>query len=97
MRVFSLSTLRTFWEAHAGAEQALRAWFAEAERSDWTGPQDIKARYRSADFLAGDRVVFNIKGNNYRLVVVIKYPFKAVYVRFVGTHAEYDEIDAEQV
>lgn len=97
MRVFSLSTLRVFWEAHADAAQALRAWFAEAERADWTGPQDIKARYRSADFLPGDRVVFNIKGNNYRLVVAIKYPFKAVYVRFVGTHAEYDEIDAEHV
>lgn len=97
MRVFSLSTLRTFWEAHADAEQALRAWFAEADRADWSGPQDIKARHRSADFLRGDRVVFNIKGNNYRLIVAIKYQFKAVYVRFVGTHAEYDEIDAEQV
>lgn len=97
MRVFSLSTLPTFWEAHADKEQALRAWFAEAERADWAGPQDIKARYRSADFLAGDRVVFNIKGNSYRLIVIIKYQFKAVYARFVGTHAEYDEIDAEQV
>lgn len=97
MRVFSLSTLRTFWEAHADAQQALRAWFAEAERADWIGPQDIKDRYRSADFLPGDRVVFNIKGNNYRLVVAVKYLFKAVYIRFVGTHAQYDAIDAEHV
>lgn len=97
MRVFSLSTLRTFWQNHADAEQSLRAWFAEAERADWKTPQDIKSRYRSADFLAGDRVVFNIKGNTYRVVVAVKYQFKAVYVRFVGTHAEYDAIDAEQV
>ena len=97
MRVFSLSTLRTFWESHADAEQPLRAWFAETERADWSGPQDIRNRYRSADFLPGDRVVFNIKGNHYRLVVAIKYLFKAVYVRFVRTHAQYDEIDAEHV
>lgn len=82
---------------HADAQQPLRAWFGEAERADWTGPQDIKNRYRSADFLSGDRVVFNIKGNKYRLIVAIKYEFKAVYVRFVGTHAEYDAIDAENV
>lgn len=97
MRVFSLSTLRSFWEKHEDAEQPLRAWFAEAERADWTGPQDIRDRYRSADFLRGNRVVFNIKGNTYRLIVAIKYDFKAVYVRFVGTHAEYDAVDAEQV
>ena len=97
MRVFSLSTLRAFWEKHADSEQPLRAWFAEAERADWAGPKDIKNRYRSADFLRGDRVVFNIKGNKYRLIVAMKYEFKAVYIRFVGTHAEYDAIDAEQV
>lgn len=97
MRVFALSTLRKFWEKHADAEQSLRAWFAEAERAEWLGPQDIKARHRSADFLPGDRVVFNIKGNNYRLIVSIKYQFKAVYIRFVGTHAEYDAVDAKQV
>lgn len=97
MRVFSLSTLREFWEKHPDAEQPLRAWFVEAERADWAGPTDVKARYRSADFIAGDRVVFNIKGNNYRLIVAIKYRFKAVYVRFVGTHVDYDNVDAERV
>lgn len=97
MRVFSQSSLRAFWEKHADAEQQLRAWYAEAVRADWASPQDIKERYRSADFLPGDRVVFNIKGNSYRLIVAIKYPFKAVYVRFVGTHAEYDAIDAGKV
>lgn len=97
MRVFSLSTLRTFWEKHSAAEQPLRAWFAEAERANWTGPQDIKNQHRTADFLRGDRVVFNIKGNKYRLIVAVKYEFKAVYIRFVGTHAEYDAVNAEEV
>lgn len=97
MRVFALSTLRAFWENHADAQQPLRAWFAEAERAQWTGPQDIRDRYRTADFLRGNRVVFNIKGNTYRLIVAIKYDFKAVYIRFVGTHAEYDAVDAEKV
>lgn len=97
MRVFSLSTLRSFWEKHPNVEQPLRAWFAEAERANWSGPQDIKNRYRSADFLPEDRVVFNIKGNQYRLIVAVKYDFKAVYVRFIGTHAEYDTIDAENI
>lgn len=97
MRVFSLATLRVFWEKHADAEQPLRAWLSEAERADWTGPQDVKNRYRSADFLPGDRIVFNIKGNSYRLIVAVKYTFKVVYVRFVGTHAEYDTVDAEKV
>lgn len=97
MRVFSLSALRAFWGKHTDAEQPRRAWFAEAERADWAGPKDIKDRYRSADVLPGDRVVFNIKGNKYRLIVAIKYDFKAIYIRFIGTHAEYDAIDAEQV
>lgn len=97
MRIFSLSTLRSFWAKHADAEQSLRAWHAEAEHANWSSPQNIKDRHRTADFLPGDRVVFNIKGNKYRLIVAIKYEFKAVYVRFVGTHAEYDAVNAEQV
>ena len=97
MRVFSQSTLRDFWAGHADAEQPLKAWYAEAERASWASPQDIKNRYRSADILPGDRVVFNIKGNSYRLIVSINYAFKAVYIRFVGTHAEYDAVDAKKV
>ena len=97
MRVFSLSTLRAFWIEHADSEQPLRAWHAEAEHAEWKGPQDVRSRYRSADVIPGDRIVFDITGNKYRLIVAVKYEFKAVYVRFVGTHAEYDAIDAEKV
>ena len=97
MRVFSRSTLRAFADAHAAARQPLYAWFAEVERATWRGPDDIKARYPSASFLKGNRVVFNIKGNEYRIIVAVKYEFFAVYVRFVGTRAEYNRIDATTI
>jgi mRNA interferase HigB len=98
LRIISRSTLRDFWRDHRDAEQALRAWHAEAEKATWQGPADIRARYGTADFLPGDRVVFDIKGNRYRLVVAVKYaPVFCVYIRFVGTHAEYDHIDATTV
>lgn len=98
MRIISRSTLRLFWEKHPDAEQPLRAWHAEAERARWEDPSDIKAQYQTASFLAGNRVVFNIKGNTYRLIVAIKFkPFYVVYVRFVGTHREYDRVDAATV
>src|SRR3954467_14083260 len=94
MRVISLKKLRLFWEQHRMAEPMLRASYSEAEAAQWKTPQDILKRYRSADILPGDRVVFNIKGNNYRLIVQIHYNTGIVYIRFVGTHAEYDRIDA---
>ncbi len=94
MRVIALKTLRGFWERHAGAEQPLKAWYKEASHARWNGPGDIKERYRSADFIPGNRVVFNIKGNTYRLIVKIHYNQGSVFIRFVGTHAEYDKIDA---
>ena len=89
--------LRDFWERHADAEQPLRAWFQETKNTAWEKPSDIKERYASASFLPGDRVVFNIKGNTYRLVVAIKYDLGIVFIRFVGTHADYDRIDAETI
>ena len=94
MRVISFRTLRDFWQRHAAAEQALKAWFREAEAAHWASFDEIKARYRSADVIPGNRVVFNIKGNNYRLIVKIHYNTGRVYIRFVGTHAEYNKIDA---
>jgi mRNA interferase HigB len=94
VRVFNRSTVRAFADEHADARQALFAWFAEVERASWGGTDAIKAAYPSASFLAGNRVVFNVKGNKYRVVVAVKYEFFAVYIRFIGTHAEYDEIDA---
>lgn len=89
-------TLREFWEHYPNAEEPLLAWYREVVREDWDTPAKVKAKYRSVSFV-GDRVVFNIKGNDYRLVVWINYPYRMVYVRFVGTHAEYDAVDIEEV
>jgi mRNA interferase HigB len=90
-------TVRAFADAHADARQPLFAWFAALEGAQWTGPDDIKARYPSASFLPNNRAVFNIKGNRYRVVVAIKYEFFAVFIRFIGAHAEYDTIDAATI
>ena len=97
MRVIAKSALRGFWESHPTAEQPLRAWHAEAKAAAWKTPADAKAKYRSASILRGGRVVFNIGGNKYRLIVKINYSFQVVYIRFLGTHREYDYIDAETV
>ena len=96
MRIIAKRTLREFWELYPDAEDPLLAWYREVEKEDWTKPSQVKDKYRSASFV-GDRVVFNIKGNDYRLVVRINYPYRVVYVRFVGTHEEYDEIDVQEV
>lgn len=98
VRILSRSTLVEFWQRYPDAEQPLRAWFQEVESASWKGPAEIRARYGSADFVAGNRVVFNIRGNHYRLVAAVKYaPLFLVYVRFLGTHAEYDHVDATTV
>ena len=98
MRVFNRSTLQDFWRRYPDAEQPLRAWFHEVSMASWRSPAEIRAQYRSADFVAKNRVIFNVRGNNYRLVVAVKYaPIFCVYIRFVGTHAEYDRIDATTV
>jgi mRNA interferase HigB len=97
MRVIAVSTLRAFWERHADAEQPLKAWYEEVTSAVWTQPADIKAQYRSASVLKNRRVVFNIKGNDYRLIVAIAYKVQIVYVKFVGTHKEYDAVDAETI
>ncbi len=92
-----IRALREFWEKHPRAETPLRGWYAEASRANWRTPSDIKAVHRSAGFLANDRVVFNIKGNDYRLVVAVRYPSTTMFIRFVGTHPEYDQVDAENI
>ena len=97
MRIIAVSTLRAFWALHPDAEQPLKAWHDEVLRASWQQPADIKAHYRSASVLKNRRVVFNIKGNSYRLVVSIAYKLQIVYVKFIGTHEEYDAIDAETV
>lgn len=97
MRIVALSTLRTFWEKHADAQLPLRSWYALASRAQWKTPADIKEAYRNASFTSNNRVVFNIKGNEYRLVVLVRYDKGLMYVRFVGTHAQYDKIDVTKV
>jgi mRNA interferase HigB len=97
MRVIAKRALREFWEKRSDAEQPLRAWHGEAKAAGWKTPTDVKGKYRSASILRGNRVVFNIGGNKYRLVVKINYSLQVIYVRFIGTHREYDLIDAEVI
>ncbi|WP_034945756.1 type II toxin-antitoxin system HigB family toxin [Erwinia oleae] len=97
MRIISIAQLKTFWEVHNQAEQPLKSWIDEVRQASWQTPHDIKKRYPSADFVGNNRVIFNIKGNDYRLIIAVAYHFKAVYVKFIGTHAEYNKIDANTV
>ncbi len=97
MRVIAISTLRGFWHKHPLAEIPLRGWYAEARRAHWERPEEIKAVRRNVSILAKNRVVFNIKGNDYRLVVAVRYDKQIMFIRFVGTHAEYDRIDASTI
>jgi mRNA interferase HigB len=97
VRIISRKKLREFWEKHPDAEQALEAWYHDAKPAVWKTPMDIKAVYRNASIVANNRVVFNIKGNDYRLVVAIQYQHGMIYIRFVGTHKEYDKIDAATI
>jgi mRNA interferase HigB len=97
MRIISRRVLRSFWEKHPDSRLALETWYHDVNRADWNTTSDIKATYQSTSFLANNRVVFNIKGNRYRLVIVVLYQHGIVYIRFVGTHAEYDKIDATTI
>jgi len=97
VRIISKSTLRTFWTKHKNCEEQLKSWYREAEEARWKGPRDIKRDYTAASFLPDNRVVFNIKGNNYRLVVKINYDYGIVWIRFVGTHGQYDKINASKI
>ena len=94
MRVIAHRTLHVFWQQHPQAEQPLKAWYDEARKASWQTPAEIKAHYRSASFVGNNRVVFNIKGNDYRLIVAIAYRVGVVYIKFIGTHAQYDAVDA---
>ena len=91
MQVLGKDKLISFYKKHANAKSAIESWIAEAQSAKWKTPQDIKDRYRSADFLDGNRVIFNIKGNHYRLVVRVRYQNGVAVVEWVGTHAEYDK------
>ncbi len=97
MRVLALSTLRNFWEEpdYEDSRGALNAWYREAKQAEWTSPVDIKAQYGNASILKGGRVVFNIAGNKYRLLVSINFATQTIFIKFIGTHSQYDKIDAE--
>ncbi len=96
-RIIAKSTLREFWGKYPEAEQYLKTWYDTAKKAKWLTPNDVKQSYVSASILKNGRVVFNIKGNNYRLVVKFNYEKQWAFIRFVGTHAEYDKIDANNI
>jgi mRNA interferase HigB len=99
MRVIAVSNLKSFWgqPKYQEAEQPLKAWFQEVSQAAWQQPADIKAQYGNASILKDRRVVFNIKGNDYRLVVAVSYKLQLVFIKFVGTHKQYDAIDAQTI
>ncbi len=97
MRIIARKALREFWVRRPDAKQTLQAWYHDVKRARWKSPADVKAVYRTASVVGHNRVVFNIKGNRYRIVVAVQYPFGIVYIRFVGTHREHDRIDATTV
>jgi mRNA interferase HigB len=97
MRIIARKTLISFWKKHPDSAEPLKAWFKVASESAWSSPQDIKAQYKNASILKDGRAVFNIAGNKYRLVVWINYDYGVVYIRFIGTHREYDAINAQTI
>lgn len=100
MRVIALSTLKAFWEANpscADAREPVLAWYRHVLKADWATPAEVKADFGQASILRDGRVVFNIGGNRYRLIVWINYGYRVVYIRFLGTHAQYDQIDAQTI
>ena len=97
MRIIAVRSLREFWAVHADAEAPLRAWYTDTKKARWKAPEDIRATYATVSIVGSNRAVFNIRGNKYRLIVAINYGFGIIYVRFVGTHSEYDRVDAETV
>ena len=97
MRVIAKSTLREFWKKHADSEQQLKAWFRETEKTYWKTINDLKKDYPKASILKDNRIVFDIKGNNYRLIVKFNFEYQICWIRFIGTHAEYDKIDANEI
>lgn len=97
MRIIARKTLREYWERHPAVRPALQAWYADVSHATWKSPSDIKRIYANASILPNNHVVFNIKGNQYRLIVVVQYEYGIVFIRFIGTHAEYDKIDAATI
>ena len=97
MRVIAKRTLRDFWIKHADSEQQLTSWYRETEKAEWNSINAVKTEYPNASILKDNRIVFNIKGNNYRLIVKFNFEFQICWIRFIGTHAEYDKINANEI
>jgi mRNA interferase HigB len=97
VRVIAKRTLRDFWTKHADSEQQLTAWYRETEKAEWNTLNTLKKEYPSASILKGNRIVFNIKGNKYRLIVKFNFEYQICWIRFIGTHAEYDKINANEI
>jgi len=97
LRVIAKKILREFWEKYPDSEEQLKSWFQEAEKGAWITPNFIKNEFPNSRLIPNNRVIFNIKGNHYRLVVRVNYKYQMVYVRFIGTHPEYDKIDPTKI
>ena len=97
VRVIAKKILRDFWTKHKDCEHQLKSWYHEAELADWKSPKEIKKEFAPASFLQNNRVVFNIKGNNYRLIVRVNYDYGIIWIRFMGTHQQYDKVDANTI
>lgn len=96
-RIFAKSTLRDYWKIHPDCEQYLKTWYDTAMNSDWNNPSEIKMTYANASILKDNRIIFNIKGNSYRLVAKFNFEKQWIFIRFIGTHEEYDKIDANKI
>ena len=99
MRIIAIKTLKDFWNnpRYKDSEQSLKAWFYEIKKEQWDSPHDIKIKYKNVSIIQNNRAIFNIKGNKYRLIVAIQYKFKIVFIRFIGTHKEYDKINGQNI
>jgi mRNA interferase HigB len=97
LRVIAKKILRDFWVKYPDCEQQLKSWYSETEDATWKNPNEIKRDYPSASILEDNRIVFNIRGNNYGLIIKINYHYQMIWIRFIGTHAQYDRIDATKI
>ena len=99
MRIFSKSTLIKFWKqkAYKDSEQPLKAWYDEVRKTNWKSPNEVKNQYRNVSVIGNERLVFNIAGNKYRLIVAVKYKYQRMFICFVGTHEQYDRVNAEEI
>ncbi|MBS1572950.1 MAG: type II toxin-antitoxin system HigB family toxin [Bacteroidetes bacterium] len=97
MRVIAKKILREFWEKHSDCEQQLKSWYQEADHAKWKNLNELKTEYPSVSILEDNRVCFNIKGNSYRLIVKFNFQYQMIWIRFIGTHSEYDKIDANKI